>query len=157
MIRGVTFTRHDKPDKKAQAAAMEIMARAFDPAFGEAWTASQLSGMAAMPGTWLTLARIEGATLGFALVRSIFDEAELLLLAVDPGWRGRSIGSGLLQDCLSEARHRAITSIHLEVRATNNAIDLYRKTGFVHVNTRRDYYRGVDGTLFDALSFRLDL
>lgn len=157
MMHGLVLERHDRSDAKAQAAAMTVMNRAFDPAFGEAWTAPQLAGMTALQGTWLTLAKLDAATLGFALVRSIFDESELLLLAVDPGWRGRGIGSALLRDSFAAARFRGIKSMHLEVRATNNAINLYKNSGFHHVNTRSNYYRGADNQLYDALSFRADL
>lgn len=157
MIHGLVLPKFERPDTKAQTAVMDIMEKAFDPAFGEAWTASQLAGMMVMHGTWLTLARLDAATLGFALVRSILDEAELLLLAVDPGWRGRGIGAALVNECLSNARGMGIKSMHLEVRSTNNAIQLYSKMGFTHVHTRHNYYRGISGTLHDALSFRLDL
>lgn len=156
MIHGLVLERHEQSDRKAQVAAMTVMDKAFDPAFGEAWTASQLAGMMAIQGSWLTLARLDAATLGFALVRSIFDESELLLLAVDPGWRGRRIGSALLRDCIALARIRGITTMHLEVRANNTALHLYKSAGFGHVNTRTDYYRGNDGKLYDALSYRLD-
>ncbi|AUW58679.1 ribosomal-protein-alanine N-acetyltransferase [Sphingobium sp. SCG-1] len=157
MISGLVLERHDRSNAQAQSCAMKVMDRAFDPAFGEAWTASQLAGIMALQGTWLTLAKLDAATLGFCLTRSIFDEAELLLLAVDQGWRGRGIGSSLIRDCLTVARGRGIKSVHLEVRATNNAVQLYNKSGFNHVNTRRDYYRGADGQLYDAMSLRLDL
>lgn len=157
MMQGFRLLSYDRPDRQAQAAAMEVMARAFDPLFGEAWNGAQLAGMMAMEGSTLTLARLDGATLGFSLVRSIFDEAELLLLAVDPAWRRRSVGSALLQQCFSTARLRSIRSMHLEVRATNKAIELYKKAGFEHVNTRPGYYRGNDGQLYDALSFRYEL
>lgn len=157
MISGLVLQRFDRSDTQAQSAAMKVMGNAFDPAFGEAWTASQLAGIMALQGTWLTIAKLDAATLGFCLTRSIFDEAELLLLAVDRGWRGRGIGSALIRDCLIAARGRGIKFIHLEVRSTNNAVHLYNKLGFVHVNTRPNYYRGVDGQLYDALSLRLDL
>ncbi|RVT40984.1 ribosomal protein S18-alanine N-acetyltransferase [Sphingobium algorifonticola] len=157
MIHGLVLERHEQSDRKAQAAAMSVMDKAFDPAFGEAWNLSQLAGMMAMHGSWLTLAKLDAAVLGFALVRSIFDESELLLLAVDPGWRGRGIGSALLNDCIALARTRGIAMMHLEVRADNIATKLYKNTGFLHVNTRPDYYRGNDGKLRDALSYRLDL
>ncbi|MGK2911911.1 MAG: ribosomal protein S18-alanine N-acetyltransferase [Sphingobium sp.] len=157
MMHGLVLERYEHSDRQAQALVMHVMTRAFDPAFGEAWTASQLAGMVSMQGTSLTLARLDAAVLGFALVRSIFDECELLLLAVDPGWRGRGIGQALLKDCLTAARLRGIKSMHLEVRSTNNAIQLYKNSGFYHVNTRVGYYRGKDGQTHDALSFRLDL
>src|SRR3546814_4644034 len=89
-----------------------------------------------LPGTWLTIARIDAAPVGFALVRSVLDECELLLLAVSPLWRGRGIGEALLFDSLRTARRRGITSMNLEVRASYTAIRLYEKAGFDRKSTR---------------------
>lgn len=154
---GIDLDTYDQGDRNALADAMEVMTRAFDPAFGEAWTLPQLSGVMLMPGTWLTVARLDAMPLGFALVRSVLDECELLLLAVAPLWRGRGVGEALLRDSLRTARRRGITSMNLEVRSTNNAIKLYEKTGFEFVHRRPGYYRGNDGQLYDALSFRMDM
>lgn len=156
-IAGLRFETTDHDERAMIADAMPVMASAFDPAFGEAWTASQMAGVLAMPGTWLTLARVDAATLGFALVRSVLDECELLLLAVDPAWRGRGVGSSLLAHSLTMARSRGMLSMNLEVRASNKAIALYEKSGFEYVHRRPGYYRGNDGQLHDALSFRLDM
>jgi ribosomal-protein-alanine N-acetyltransferase len=157
MLPNLTLTSHDRPDRKAEAAAMEVMVQAFDPAFGEAWTAAQLGGMMTMPGMKLVIASLDAATLGFAMTRTIIDECELLLLAVAPQWRGKSIGSILVDHCITSARLAGAITMHLEVRSTNNAVQLYRNLGFEHVNTRPGYYRGNDGKLFDAYSFQRDI
>ncbi|BBC99696.1 MULTISPECIES: GNAT family N-acetyltransferase [Sphingobium] len=157
MIPAVQLDTYDEGDRNALGDAMDVMIQAFDPVYGEAWTLSQLSGVMLMPGTWLTIARIDAAPLGFALVRSVLDECELLLLAVDPLWRGRGVGETLLRDSLRTARRRGITSMNLEVRSTNKAVKLYEKTGFEYVHRRPGYYRGNDGQLHDALSFRIDM
>lgn len=136
---------------------MGVMARAFDPAFGEAWTRSQVKGMLDMPGSWMTVALHQGKIIAFTLMRSVLDEAELLLLAVDPAWQGRKVGRILLLDNISAAVDRNIRHIHLEVRSTNKAINLYKSVGFSHRNTRKSYYRGKGGQLFDAHSFLMDL
>ncbi len=47
--------------------------------------------------------------------------------------------------------------MNLEVRASNTAVHLYEKTGFEYVHRRPGYYRGNDGQLYDALSFRIDM
>ncbi|OAH45878.1 ribosomal-protein-alanine acetyltransferase [Sphingobium yanoikuyae] len=154
---GLTLDTYDEGERNALADAMEVMTRAFDPLFGEAWTLPQLSGVMTMPGTWLTVAHVDAAPLGFALVRSVLDECELLLLAVDPLWRGRRIGRSLLEHSLTLARRRGITSMNLEVRATNMAVKLYENIGFEYVHRRPGYYRGNDGKLHDALSFRIDM
>ncbi len=139
------------------AAVERVMARAFDPKYGEAWTRSQCLGVLAMPGVWLTLARVDGDTTGFALARAVLDEAELLLLAVSPDARRRGVGSALLRSVIAEARGRSIVRLHLEVRAGNSAIALYDAAGFAKVGERRAYYRGVTGRAHDAHSYALGL
>ncbi len=157
MIPGLTLDIHEEAARNAMADAMDVMSQAFDPAYGEAWTLSQLAGVMMMPGTWLTIARVDAAALGFALVRSVLDECELLLLAVHPLWRGRGVGRTLLVDSLKTARRRGIRSMNLEVRSSNNAIKLYENMGFEYVHRRPGYYRGHDGQLHDALSFRIEI
>lgn len=157
MIPGLSLETYEQSERNAMADAMEIMSAAFDPAYGEAWTLPQLAGVMSMPGTWLTIARMDAATLGFALVRSVLDECELLLLAVHPLWRGRGIGRALLADSLTTARRRGIRSMNLEVRSSNIAVKLYENIGFEYVHRRPGYYRGYDGQLHDALSFRIEM
>ncbi|HEX7742628.1 MAG TPA: GNAT family N-acetyltransferase [Sphingobium sp.] len=157
MIPGLVLDTHEQGERNAVADAMDVMALAFDPAYGEAWTLPQLAGVVMMPGSWLTIARVDAAALGFALVRSVLDDCELLLLAVHPLWRGRGIGQALLVDCLKTARRRGIRSMNLEVRASNTAIKLYENIGFEFVHRRPGYYRGNDGQLHDALSFRIEM
>lgn len=144
-------------DRRDLAQVMRVMERAFDPAYGEAWNRMQVEGMLDMPGCWMFVAITDDIIIGFSLIRAILDEAELLLLAVDPAWQGRNVGRGLLHESIAAARHRNIRHIHLEVRETNKAVNLYKSVGFVHGNTRKGYYRGKDGKLFDALSFVMNL
>lgn len=134
-------------------AVSEVMADAFDTRFGEAWTSAQCLGILAMPGVWLTLAYRESGLVGFALARAMVDEAELLLLAVRPGWRGGGVGATLLRSVIDEARDRRAATLHLEVRADNSAVRLYRAHGFEKVGERPRYYRGRNGLHYDAHSF----
>lgn len=130
-----------------------IMTEAFDPRFGEAWTPSQCLGMLALPGVWFTLAWIDGEPVGFALARAVLDESELLLLAIHPKRRRRGIGRALLRSAIADARSRGATMMHLEVRANNDAVALYRNEGFRKIGERRGYYRGSDDKIFDAHTF----
>ena len=67
-------------------AVMAIMATAFEPTYGEAWTRSQCAGILPMAGVSLRLAEEgDGEVAGFRLAPAVADEAELLLIAVDPG------------------------------------------------------------------------
>ncbi len=132
---------------------MAIMACAFSPEFGEAWTRSQCAGILPMSGVRLTLARdAAGEPLGFSLLRTVADEAELLLIAVSPDARRRGVGRTLLDHFVNHSTRAGATRLHLEVREGNRAIDLYRGGGFELAGRRRDYYRGPGAALFDALT-----
>lgn len=135
-------------------AVVAVMDNAFEARFGEAWTLAQCSGLLPMPGVWLTLAREESseAVIGFALSRLVVDEAELLLLAVHRAAQRRGVGRRLLDHFDASARARGATRLHLEVRDGNDALNLYKNSGFTLVGRRRRYYSGRDGELYDALS-----
>ncbi len=136
--------------------AMHVMRCAFDAQYGEKWNAAQCSGVLSMPGAALLIARDPDAC-GFALLRTIAEEAELMLLAVVPGARRRGIGQALLERTLELAAQAGTKRYFLEVRSDNPAIELYVKSGFSEVGRRRDYYRGNSGQSRDALTLRLCL
>lgn len=54
--------------------------------------------------------------------------------------RGRGIGTALLDALVAEARHRALPALSLSVEQDNPAVALYRRLGFVPVET-------VDGSI----------
>lgn len=138
-------------------AVMAIMAAAFEPTYGEAWTRSQCAGILPMAGVSLRLADDgTGSVAGFALLRAVADEAELLLIAVDPAAQHNGIGAALVDDFVAFATARGARRLHLEVRDGNSAIVLYERAGFSLVGRRRDYYRGLDGHKRDALTLALE-
>ncbi|MDP9085302.1 MAG: GNAT family N-acetyltransferase [Pseudomonadota bacterium] len=136
---------------------MAIMIRAFDPEYGEAWTRSQCAGILPLSGVAMTLARRgdNGAPVGFSLIRTVADEAELLLIAVDPAMRRNGIGRALIDHFVEHARNGGAIRLHLEVRDGNDAIGLYRGAGFVMAGRRQLYYRGASGRQYDALTLAL--
>ena len=133
---------------------MRIMGSAFGGGFGEAWTRSQLSGILPMPGVALVIARTGagGAAAGFSLSRTVADEAELLLIAVDPKLHRRGVGRRLMDHFLDGARGAKLARVHLEVRDGNPAVAMYRGMGFEAVGRRRDYYTGADRKRHDAIT-----
>jgi ribosomal-protein-alanine N-acetyltransferase len=131
-----------------------MMADAFDPRWGEAWTRNQVIGILAVPGVWLTIAEQGGRAVGFALTRGVLDEAELLLLAVVVDARREGVGAALLRSVVGDCALRGIVSLHLEVRDGNDAIKLYRNSGFTKIGERRDYYRGPNGQSYSALTLQ---
>lgn len=134
---------------------MRIMSGAFRPCFGEAWTRSQCAGILPMTGVRLTIAEDGRGAAGFSLVRCVADEAELLLIAVDPASQRAGIGQSLLDDFITTARHKGAAKLHLEVRDGNPATAMYRAAGFVPAGRRRNYYHGPDGRTHDAVTLTL--
>lgn len=131
---------------------MDVMEHAFDPLFGEAWNAGQCLGIMSLPDVWLSFAEAGERTVGFALSRLLMDEAELLLLAVEPDARGQGVGRALIERTVEIAVGKGAHRLLLEVRDGNQALDLYQGSGFSEIGRRRDYYRGSDGTTRDALT-----
>jgi ribosomal-protein-alanine N-acetyltransferase len=133
-------------------AVMAVMEDSFDPAYGEAWTAAQCAGLLPLPGVWLSIARVDGEVVGFALARIVLTEAELLLLAVKRDGQRRGVGQLLLDRFRMVAAARGAAKLHLEVRDGNPAMNLYRRAGFIEAGRRRGYYTGRDGQIYDALT-----
>jgi [ribosomal protein S18]-alanine N-acetyltransferase len=139
-------------------AMMAVMHAAFDPLYGEAWSAVQLAGTLAMPGCWARLALAGTTPTGFTLCRSLGPEVELLLIAVDPAQRRLGVGTRLLEQTLADASARGATDLFLEVREDNAAArHLYTGAGFAEVGRRPDYYSGKDGSRRAAITLRLAL
>ncbi len=125
-----------------------LHARCFDTP--RPWTAAEISNLIAEPAV-----KIVSEDCGFAMVRVVVDEAELLTLAVAPDARRRGTGSRLLSAVMEAARAEGAKDMFLEVSAENGAaLGLYRKFGFHEVGMRPGYYGGQDGTAVDALTLR---
>jgi ribosomal-protein-alanine N-acetyltransferase len=131
---------------------MPIMQTAFDPAYGEAWTAPQCIGALALPGASLILAGLDDRIVAFALLRSLLDEAELMLVAVDPAHQRQGIGQALLAKVFALSADQSAERLHVEVREDNPALQLYKMQGFTVIGRRRDYYRRLDNKSADALT-----
>jgi [ribosomal protein S18]-alanine N-acetyltransferase len=142
---------------------MALMATAFDPAFGEAWSRRQVTDALLSGSCHYQLVGADGgqagvgAAAGFALSRAGYGEEELLLLAVDPRWRRRGLGHAMLATLVENARSRGARRLLLEMRRGNPAESLYRSCGFAPIGERPNYYRVPGGQCIDALTFALDI
>ena len=77
----------------------------------------------------------------FIVVRSILDEAELLEIVVDTPYQGRGVARALIAHCTQVLHTAAVTSLFLEVRASNHkALHFYQSVGFAEIGRRKAYY-----------------
>jgi [ribosomal protein S18]-alanine N-acetyltransferase len=93
-----------------------------------------------------------GAINGFAIMEFGDERAHLVLLAVRPSHRRSGVGGRLLEWLLESARCAGIASIHLELRAGNEAARrFYRAMGFYETVLVPGYYRSGEGRKEGAL------
>jgi len=80
---------------------------------------------------------------GYVCLMSLFEEAQILDIAVDPRQRGRRIARMLMEQAISAARRKGAEQLYLEVRASNiAAITVYEQCGFARTGLRQKYYEG---------------
>jgi ribosomal-protein-alanine acetyltransferase len=97
----------------------------------------------------------EDRLVGYAVVWTVVDQAELGNVAVDVEWRKRGVGRRLVEEALERARGRSAEECFLEVRESNrDAQALYERCGFRAIGRRRRYY---SNPTEDALVMRAEL
>lgn len=98
-----------------------------------------------------------GGLIGYFVALPGVGELHLLNLTVAPAWQGRGHGRALLAEVLWHAQARRLSTVWLEVRASNErARRLYARRGFEEVGRRRGYYPAHQGRE-DAVVMRLVL
>lgn len=146
---------------------MAVMGTAFEPVYGEAWNRRQVEDALAFGNCHYCVAGPQGLApletgeiepaAGFFLSRTGYEEEELLLIAVDPHYRGRGLGRSLLDRLRIDAASRGARRLLLEMRRGNPAEALYRNFGFYSIGERREYYRTPSGLRIDAITFACDI
>ena len=77
-------------------------------------------------------------------------------MAIAREWRGRGVGSALMEAAIDWARAQDLHKLSLGVFAHNAAaLALYRKYGFVEEGRRIKHYRRQSGELWDSIEMGL--
>lgn len=133
---------------ESDCAALAQLARA---AHAHPWSERQYrDSIRAGHRCWLMKAPGDEPVAG-CVISLVFDEAEILDIAVAPQWRRRGVAEALLQKLLAQLPPE-IRRLLLEVRAGNHAARaLYKKLGFTEDGLRRNYYPAEEGAREDAV------
>lgn len=111
-------------------------------AFADPWSAASFADLVDEPRVLFQVADHDGAVVGYTVVWTAADEAELANIAVAPTHRGTGLGGRLLDAALQAAAGRGAVVMFLEVRESNTVAQaLYASRGFEEVGRRRRYYR----------------
>jgi len=88
-----------------------------------------------------------GRVIGFSIISTVLDEAELLYIAIAPAFRYKGWGSKFLASLIERFTANRIKKVFLEVRISNIlARALYKKHGFIKLACNKGYYRVLIGT-----------
>lgn len=94
---------------------------------------------------------------GFILSRYVFDEAEILTIALDRSVRSRRLSKKLLREHIAILERKGIHHVFLEVDEQNiPAVSLYRSLNFQQIGERKGYYRKKNGQTATALMMKLE-
>ena len=131
----ITITQM-KPHHVGEIARIEQLC--FSAPWSERSIAYELSNPLSL---WLVA--VDGDQLvGYVGSQSVMDEADMMNIAVLPEFRRLGVAESLVIALCDELRRKKVTSLALEVRASNEAARaLYAKLGFVQAGRRPNYYR----------------
>ncbi len=103
------------------------------------------------------VAQLDDRLAGYVCLMSLFEEAQILDIAVAPDQRGRGIALALMECAIGLAVEKGAELLALEVRSTNiAAIKLYERLGFERVGIRSRYYEGVDDAVLMEKNLKCD-
>jgi ribosomal-protein-alanine N-acetyltransferase len=154
--------RHRQPlDQLAldSAAAADVARLHHQGGFARGWSVTECEALLADRNVCADGARARnGRIAAAALSRRAGDEAEVLVVLVDPSLRGLGVGQRLMDGHLQNLLRAGVRRVFLEVDENNApARALYARFGFVEAGRRPGYYSKPDGSRATALVLRRDL
>ena len=127
-----------------KAADVEAVAKIERSVQSHPWTFKQFED--AVTAYQSTVIEVQGQGAGFCILQPVLDEANLLLMAIDPAQQGQGLGYQLLEASVVMLKNNPV-QIFLEVRESNQAaIKLYEKSGFHQIDLRKNYYPNANGS-----------
>ena len=123
------------PEHVVQVADLEALC------FSSPWSERSVSGELSNPLSLWIVAVERDRVIGYVGSQSVMGEADMMNIAVAPDYRRCGVAQALVKELIYQLKSNAVSSLTLEVRASNApAIGLYNKMGFVEVGRRPNYY-----------------
>lgn len=122
--------------------------------FDDFWNVSTIMDDIKSNNSMYIIAKLNDEIIGFAGIKIILDEAEIMNIATKKIYRHEGIASLMLEYLISYCKKNSINSINLEVNIQNSiAIKLYKKYNFNEVGLRKKYYNNT----YDAVLMTLNI
>ena len=136
----------------------DIYSQAFKGTPEQQWGQKELKELFSINGTISFVVCKEGEPVGFALLRIIADEGEIITFCILPKWCNNGYATALLERIIDTMQARSIKRLFLEVRENNEAaIKLYKKCNFNIIGRRKGYYSNHQAKKIDALVMQYQL
>ena len=112
--------------------------------FDNFWSYDVLEEELECDNSYVIVAKVyENTIVGFAGLKVILDEADIMNIVVKKDFRHNGIGSILLENLINHSKDLNLKTITLEVNENNlSAIRLYDKFSFDKLGIRKNYYDG---------------
>lgn len=138
--------------RQVTEAEADKLTRVHEICFPRYWNRDVFTDFFSVKDTLAFLVEEGREPVAMMVYRVAFDQAEILTIAVLPGYRKQGIARKLVEDMLTKCKAMGVEKLFLEVEVGNDpAIKLYENQGFQHINRRKLYYQQLDGSLTDAL------
>lgn len=120
--------------------------------FDEFWDYDTLKSELSSPFSNYFVAKQNNQIVGFAGIKFILDEAELMNIVTKKSERNKKIATQLLNYLIEFCKSNKKNLINLEVNAKNSiAINFYKKYNFKQIGLRKKYYNDVDDAILMTL------
>ena len=131
---------------------LEIIKQDLSEKFDEFWTYRILKSELEDTNSIYIVAKNDNKIVGFAGIKLIFDEANIMNIVVKKEMRGKKIGSILLENLIIISKTKNAKTITLEVNVNNiPAISLYKKYNFTEIGRRKKYYNNSEDAIIMLL------
>lgn len=122
--------------------------------FDDFWNTNTFLNELQTENSYYLVAKINDEIVGFAGIKIILDEADIMNIVTKKDKRNLGIGFCILEKLIYISKEKNIKKLTLEVNDKNlAAIHLYEKLGFKRIAIRKNYYNNIDNAIIMQLSF----
>ena len=139
-MRFIMYLKLSKMSIEDLKSIKNVLASDFD----NFWSYDVLEEELECDNSYVIVAKVDENTIvGFAGLKFILDEADIMNIVVKKDFRHNGIGSVLLENLINYSKDLNLKTITLEVNENNlSAIRLYDKFSFDKLGIRKNYYDG---------------